>query len=131
MWILIGVGVVTIAIADARFALLVEKGAADDGRYDFIWTVGALMIASAAWVHSPSGAEGSDQVSGMRAIALALIAQALAMAIQIYAIFHEIGTSERVVTVVVLLVASAQIILTRPRPEPPDPELPTGEEPDQ
>ena len=51
----------------------------------------------------------------MRAIALALFAQALAIGIQIYAIFREVGKSERIVTIVVLVVASVQIILTRPR----------------
>ena len=54
-------------------------------------------------------------VVGMRAIALALFAQALAIFIQFYAIFREVGKSERVVTIVVLVVASVQIILTRPR----------------
>jgi hypothetical protein len=55
----------------------------------------------------------------MRAVALALFAQALAIGIQVYAIFHEIGRSERVVTIVVLVVASVQIILTRPRRKEP------------
>ena len=44
-----------------------------------------------------------------------LFAEALAIGIQIYAIFREVGRSERIVTIVVLLVASVQIILTRPR----------------
>ena len=60
----------------------------------------------------------------MRAVALALFAQALAIGIQIYAIFREVGKSERIVTIVVLVVASVQIILTRPRrkdPRPPGP----------
>jgi hypothetical protein len=48
-------------------------------------------------------------------VALALFAQALAIGIQLYAIFREVGKSERVVTIVVLVVASVQIILTRPR----------------
>ena len=56
----------------------------------------------------------------MRAMALALFAQALAIGIQIYAIFREIGKSERIVTIVVLVVASVQIILTRPRRKEPD-----------
>ncbi len=51
----------------------------------------------------------------MRAVALALFAQALAIGIQIYAVFREIGRSERIVTIVVLVVASVQIILTRPK----------------
>ncbi len=86
----------------------------DTGHYDFVWTVGALLIALAAWVQTPE-ADTTDQVTGMRAIALALVAQALAIGIQIYALFGEVGKSERVVTVVVLVVASVQIILTRPR----------------
>ena len=56
-------------------------------------------------------------VFGIRAVALALFAQALAIGIQIYAVFREVGKSERLVTIVVLVVASAQIILTRPREE--------------
>jgi hypothetical protein len=51
----------------------------------------------------------------MRAIALALFAQALAITIQIVAVFKEIGRSERVVTALVLIIASIQIVLTRPR----------------
>jgi hypothetical protein len=51
----------------------------------------------------------------MRAVALALVAQVIAIAIQGYAAFHEIGRSERVLTILVLVIASAQIILTRPR----------------
>jgi hypothetical protein len=50
----------------------------------------------------------------MRAVALALFAQALAIGIQLYAVFREVGRSERIVTIVVLVVASVQIILTRP-----------------
>ena len=64
-------------------------------------------------------------MTGMRAVALALFAQALAIGIQIYAIFHEIGRSERVVTIVVLVVASVQIILTRPRRKEPDASRPS------
>ena len=114
MWLLIGLGILTMSIGDAAFAVQEARGVADTGHYDFVWTVGALLIALAAWVETPE-AVTTDQVTGMRAIALALIAQALAIGIQIYAFFREVGRSERVVTVVVLVVASAQIILTRPR----------------
>jgi hypothetical protein len=73
------------------------------------------------------------QVTGMRAIALALIARAIAIAIQILAIFKHLGESERVVTALMLVFASVQIILTRPRAEaradltpPPAPEGVSG-----
>ncbi len=116
MWILIGLGIVTTSIADAAFAVQQARGVAEHGRYDFVWTVGALLIAAAAWVRTPDEA-GDERVTGMRAIALALVAEALAIGIQCYALFHEVGKSERVVTIVVLLVASVQIVLTRPRPD--------------
>ena len=115
MWVLIGLGVVTMDIADAAFAVQQARGVANDDHYDFVWTIGALLIAFAAWVRTPDADAGADQVTGMRAIALALFAEALAIGIQIYAVFKEVGKSERVVTVVVLVVASVQIILTRPR----------------
>ena len=84
-------------------------------RYDFVWTAGALLIALAAWARAPDAEANPEAVTGMRAVALALFAQALAIGIQLYAVFREVGKSERIVTIVVLVVASVQIILTRPR----------------
>ncbi len=128
VWLLIGFAVATMAVADAAFAVQEARGVANDGHYDFVWTVGALAIALAAWVPTPGPEAGSVRPTGMRAIALALVAQALAIGIQIYAIFGEVGKSERVVTVVVLVVASVQIILTRPRAEPAAPLTTDGDD---
>jgi hypothetical protein len=111
--------VATTTIGDSVFAVREARGVVDTGSYDFVWTAGALLIAVAAGVPVPGGADGEEGseagVTGMRAIVLALIAQALAIGIQIYAVFREVGRSERIITVVVLVVASVQIILTRPR----------------
>lgn len=118
MWVLIGCGILAMTSADAAFAVQQARGVVEQGHYDFVWTIGALLLAYAAWVHAPDAHDDDRQVTGMRAIALALIAQALAIGIQIYAFFEEVGRSERVVTAVVLVVASVQIILTRPRAGP-------------
>jgi hypothetical protein len=118
MWVLIGFAVVTMAAADAAFAVQQARGVADKGHYDFVWTVGALACALAAWARTRGPDARYEHVTGMRAIALALVAQALAIGIQIYAIFGEVGKSERVVTAIVLVVASVQIILSRPRAAP-------------
>lgn len=115
MWIFIGLGVAACAGADAAFAVEQARGVVESGHYDFVWTLGALFIAYAAWVRSPTVHDDEREVAGVRAIALALAAQAMAIAIQIIAIFKEVGKSERVVTALVLVVASVQIILTRPR----------------
>ena len=126
MWILIGVGILATTAADAAFAVQQARGVSESGHYDFVWTLGALAIAYAAWVRAPSAQGDDDVVTGMRAIVLALIAQALAIGIQIYAYFEEVGRTERLVTVIVLVVASVQIILTRPRAEPDPGEQPSG-----
>lgn len=120
MWLFIGLGVLASACADAAFAVQQARGVPEDN-YDFVWTLGALFIAYAAWVHSPTVHDDDRQVTGMRAIALALIAQALAISIQITALFVELGKSERIVTAIVLVIASVQIIVSRPRREGPTP----------
>jgi hypothetical protein len=127
MWILIGFAIVSSSVADAVFAVQEAEARAvvSGDNYDFIWTLGAVLLALAAWVRAPDSAEHPEPVTGMRAIALALFAQALAIGIQIYAIFREIGRSERIVTIVVLVVASVQIVLTRPRRQEPDTSRPS------
>ncbi len=117
MWILIGLAVVSTSVADAVFAVQEAEARAvvTANHYDFIWTAGAVLLALAAWARVPAADANREAVIGMRAVALALIAQALAIGIQLYAVFREVGRSERIVTVVVLVVASTQIILTRPR----------------
>jgi hypothetical protein len=115
MWLLVGLSVLTMSVADAASAVQEAHSVVNDNHYAFAWTVGALLIALAAWVRTPGAANNAERVTGMRAIALALFAQALAIGIQIYAVFRDVGKSERIVTVVVLVVASVQIILTRPR----------------
>jgi hypothetical protein len=117
MWILIGLAVVSTSVADAVFAVQEAEARAvvNGNRYDFVWTAGAVLIALAAWARAPKAEANAETVTGMRAVALALFAQALAIGIQTYAVFREVGKSERIVTIVVLVVASVQIILTRPR----------------
>jgi hypothetical protein len=117
MWLLIGLAIVSTSVADAIFAVQEARATAvvSGDHYDFVWTAGALLIALAAWATAPETDADQGAVTGMRAVALALFAQALAIGIQLYAVFREIGRSERIVTIVVLAVASVQIILTRPR----------------
>jgi hypothetical protein len=116
MWIFIGLGLLATAGADAAFAVQEARGVGTDETYAFVWTLGALLLAYAAWTRAPVASKEDHHVTGMRAIALPLAANALAAGIQIYAIFRPVGRSERIVTLAVLVVSSVQIILTRPRP---------------
>ena len=132
MWILLGSGIVIMTIADSVYAVQEVGGVAGDTRYSVLWTTGAVLIAYAAWVRAPEVRTHSLEITGLRAVALPLVAQALAITIQLYAFFHEIGRDERLVTVAVLVVSSIQIILTRPRPRPTDtPVTPDQTERDQ
>jgi len=116
MWLFIGLGALMSTIADAAFAVQLARGVADDAHYDFVWALGALLIAYAAWVEVPDVDVDVEPVTGLRAVALALIALALAAGIQLYALFRPAGKSERVLTVAVLAITAVQIVITRPRP---------------
>ena len=74
-----------------------------------------MLVAYAAWQPHPGRLERRE-VTGWQAIALAIAAQALAISIQTYAIFDDVPRSERILTVIVLLIATIQIVITRPRP---------------
>jgi hypothetical protein len=114
MWVLLGLGVLAATAADAVFAVQEAHGLASDRPYDFVWTLGALLIACAAWATS-SSKDVRAEVTGLRAIALLLVAQGIAAGIQVYAFFGELGRSERIITLLVLIVTSVQIVLARPR----------------
>jgi hypothetical protein len=88
MWLALGVALTVMGVADAVNSVQALGHSHDRGVYDAAWA----------------------------AIALALAAQALAVSIQTYAIFDEIPRSERILTVIVLVIATIQIVVSRPRP---------------
>jgi hypothetical protein len=119
-WALLGLGCALIALADGFFSVQQARGAIIEGDYNFLWSIGALLIAAAAWASAPAD-DTHDEVYGWRAIVLPVAAQLCAAGIQVYALFFEIGRSERLVTLVVLIVATVQIVISRPRaPGPPE-----------
>jgi hypothetical protein len=113
-WVLLGLGCALVALADGVFSVEEARGQLLGGDYAFIWSVGALLIAAAAWVGRPAE-DLRHEVYGWRAIVLPVAAQLCAAGIQVYALFHEIGRSERLVTLIVLIVATVQIVISRPR----------------
>jgi hypothetical protein len=112
-WVLLGFGCGLIALADGVSSVQQARGLVE-GDYGFLWSVGALLIAAAAWSGRPT-ADLEREVYGWRAIVLPVAAQLCAAGIQVYAIFFEIGSSERLVTLIVLIVATVQIVISRPR----------------
>jgi uncharacterized membrane protein len=114
MWLALGLALTVIGVADAIYSVHALAHHHDQSLLGATWAGAAVLVAYAAWQPHPGRLERRE-VTGWPAIALAIAAQALAISIQIYAIFHEIPRSERILTILVLVIATVQIVVTRPR----------------
>ena len=115
MWLALGVALTVMGVADAIYSVQALSHSHDRGVYDAAWAGAAIVVAYAAWQPHPGRLERRE-VTGWSAIALPIAAQALAVSMQIYAIFDEIPTSDSILTVIVLVIAMIQIVVSRPRP---------------
>ena len=122
MWLALGVALTVAGVADAISSVQALAHSHDRGIYDAAWAGAALLVAYAAWQPHPGRLERRE-VTGWQAIALAIAAQALAISIQTYAIFDEVPRSERILTVIVLIIATIQIVVSRPRQRSDSPAL--------
>jgi hypothetical protein len=113
-WPYLAAGIVLITIGDAIYAVEILESAYRPGVYDFFWPAGAVLVAYAAWRPSPDKLPHVP-VTGWRAIALPVAAQVVAAGVQISALFRELPESERVLTVLVIVIAMVQIVISRPR----------------
>jgi hypothetical protein len=115
VWILLGFGCLIMAIADAAFAVQQARGVATDDSYNFVWAAGALLIAYAAWL--PADRPSQRDLVGWRAIALPLAAQLFAVGLQTCIVLFPAFDTEthRIVVLGVLIIATGQMILARPR----------------
>jgi hypothetical protein len=120
MWLALGVAFAALCVADAIYSVeALGHTYSSETAFDALWLAGIMLIAYAAWLPHP-GQLAPVTVTGWRAIALPIAAQVLAISLQVYALFYEVPRSERIFTIVVLLIATVQIIVTRPRvPTPP------------
>jgi hypothetical protein len=115
MWLVFGLGLGVMGIADAIYAVQAFANHHDTSTtYDAAWAAGALLVAFASWEPHP-GRLKPKEVYGWRAIALPLAAQAIAVGVQVYGLFHELPRGERALTLIVLVIAMVQIVLSRPR----------------
>ncbi len=115
-WIALGIGFAALGIADAIYSADALGHSYKTGTtFDALLLAGSTLIAYTAWLPHP-GRLDPVTVTGWRAIALPLTAQILALSLQVYALFFEVPRSERIFTIVVLLIATAGIVVTRPHP---------------
>jgi hypothetical protein len=113
-WPYLFAGIVVITVGDAIYSVAILESAYRPGVFDFFWPAGAVLIAYAAWQPSPVRLPYVPVV-GWRAIALPVATQVVAAALQIFALFHHLPESERILTVVVIVIAIVQIVISRPR----------------
>lgn len=114
MWVALGLALLIMGLADAFYSVDAARHAHDLGIDDVAWVGGAALVAFASWEPHP-GQLAPRKVKGWAVIALPLASAALAASIQLYAFFDEIPRSERILTVIVLLIGMFQIVLTRPQ----------------
>jgi hypothetical protein len=115
MWIVLGVAFTALAVADAVYSVdVLGHNYSGETGFDAVWLIGITLIAYAAWLPHPGKLEPVT-VTGWRAIALPVAAQLIALGIQVYALFNDLPRSQEIFTIVVLLIATVQIIVTRPR----------------
>jgi hypothetical protein len=115
MWLALCLGFATLGLADAIYSVdALGHSYSAETSFDAVWLTGLVLIAYAAWLPHPGRLEPVT-VTGWRAIALPLAAQCFAVALQIYGLFAYVPPSERILTIVVLIIAIVQIVVTRPR----------------
>jgi hypothetical protein len=116
MWLALVIGFSALGLADAIYSVdALGHTYSSDTLFDSLWLAGMLLLAYAAWLPHPGRLEPVP-VYGWKAIALPVAAQCFAVGLQIYGLFFFVPRSERVLTIVVLLIAIVQIVVTRPRP---------------
>jgi hypothetical protein len=115
MWWALAVSFAALGVADAVYSVdALGHTYSSDTIFDALWLAGMLMVAYAAWLPHPGTRDPVD-VYGWKAIALPIAAQMFAIALQVYGLFFYVPVAERVLTIVVLLIAVVQIVVSRPR----------------
>jgi hypothetical protein len=116
-WLLLGFGLIMFAAVDSVNSVQTIEGIDPHGSYDFVWTAGALIIAYAAWQPYPPR-EPPVHLTGWREVALPICCQVIAAGIQFFGLFHPIPTTERVMSLAVLILVLVQLWVGRPRSAP-------------
>jgi len=114
-WLLLGAGLAVFGIADSISAVQFVDGTFDFGDYNYLWTVGALLIAYASWQPDPLPSRPAKLV-GWKAIVLPVTCQLIAAGIQLYVLFiDEIPESERIIALLIMALVLVQLWVSRPR----------------
>lgn len=112
-WYLLTMGLSIWVVADALYSVQKVKGTYTAGVYDYLWPLGLLVMAYAAW--QPRVVHEADEVFGWKAVVLPIVCQIVALVTQIWGLLATLGESERIMTIAVLTVVIVQLYVSRPR----------------
>jgi hypothetical protein len=115
MWYVLAAGLALWVVGDAIYAITEFDKVYRAGQYDYLWTAGLLLMAAAAW--QPRVVRKLEKPYGWRALALPIAAQLCAFGTQVWGLVADVGESERIMTMAVLLVVIVQLYVGRPRGE--------------
>jgi hypothetical protein len=117
MWYVLAAGLALWVIGDAIYAITSFDKDYRLGVFDYLWPAGLLVMAAAAW--QPRVVCELERPYGWRALALPIAAQLCALGTQAWGLVHNLGESERIMTIAVLGVVVIQLCIGRPRRKPP------------
>lgn len=112
-WYLLTLGLSIWVVADALYSVQKVKDTYVAGVYDYLWPLGLLVVAYAAW--QPRVDHATPEVFGWKAVLLPIICQVVALVTQVWGLLATLGESERIMTIAVLTVVIVQLYVSRPR----------------
>ena len=113
-WYLLTLGLSIWVVADALYSRPQKvKETYVAGVYDYLWPLGLLVVAYAAW--QPRVDHKTPEVHGWKAVLLPIVCQVVALVTQVWGLLATLGESERIMTIAVLTVVIVQLYVSRPR----------------
>ena len=112
-WLVLAAAMIIWSTVDAVYAVQSVEGSYVTGRYDFLWPVGAIVLAGASLLEPQ--AVVCRPIHGFKAIALPVFGQVVALATQLYGLRYDIPLTERALTMPLLGLIILQLVLARPR----------------
>lgn len=110
-WVLLGAGLVALAVSDVAYLLRAAQGTyVEGGLVDAGWPLCALLVAGAAW--TPSGQPHSARLTGLRMAAVPTAAALVAIALQAYDHWVRVSTVAAMLSVVTLVGVALRMALS-------------------
>jgi len=113
-WLTLASGLVFLAISDVIYLLQSAQGAyVEGGPLDWLWPLGAVLIAAAAWIAPPARRRASaGQAQSLRQILIPVAGALIAIGIQAAERFTEVPPVAAVLSLVTLLAVVARMALS-------------------